>query len=195
MHDPSFLAYTIPAPWLRFDKWKRKDAPNWGVIVRRRTNAENLGERVYPWYRPVGYDVFVAGRHVRSTTLIEIWHDEPGGGDMRTVCKEIHPRGIRWAWKHRAHLRWKLMPWLNVRRRFERCDECHRRMWKATRFGTGWDSTGVLHSECHLLRCERRERLDLLKHLSGRATWTENWRAERQVFAWIEREDAKEHAK
>ena len=138
MHDPSFLAYTIPAPWLRFDKWKRKDAPNWGVIVRRRTNAENLGERVYPWYRPVGYDVFVAGRHVRSTTLIEIWHDEPGGGDMRTVCKEIHPRGIRWAWKHRAHLRWKL---------------------------------------------------------SGRATWTENWRAERQVFAWIEREDAKEHAK
>ena len=60
-------------------------------------------------------------------------------------------------------------------------------MWKATRFGTGWDSPDVLHNECHALRYERGQRRDLLKKLAGTATWTENWRAERQVEYWLER--------
>lgn len=185
MHDPSFLAFEVPAPWPRLSKWKRNGAPNWGILARRRTNEENRGERVYSWYQPSGYEVFVAGRTVRLSVLIEAWHDEPGGGDMRTVCKVIHPRGIRWAWKHRAHLRIRFVPWLTIRRRFDRCDECRRIMWKATRFGTGWDSPGVLHSECHMLRIERRSRNDLLKKLSGQADWTENWRAEQQVETWV----------
>lgn len=179
------LAFEVPAPWLRFDKWRPPDAPRWGVVVFRRTNTENLGERCYPWYKPSGYSVFIAGSRVRLTTLVEVWHDEPGGRDCGEVCKDRHPRGVRWTIRHRKHLRWKLMPWLRLKRKFDRCEECHRRMWKATRFGTGWDAPGVLHYECSSLRHLRHARLDLLKHIAGVGDWTENWRATQQVDAWL----------
>lgn len=186
MHDPSMLAFEIPAPWIRSKKWShRPSAPRWGVVVRRRTNTANLGERVYRWYKPKGYEVFAAGRTLGLATLIEVWHDEPGGADSGTVCKDRYPCGVRWTIRHRKHLRWRLMPYLHIKRRFERCEECHRRMWKATRFGTGWDAPGVLHYECSSLRHLRHERLDLLKKIAGVADWTENWRAERQVDSWL----------
>lgn len=186
MHDPTMLAFEIPAPWFTLSRYRPKGSPNWGVRVHRCTNAENLGERCYPWYRPCGYTVFIAARQAHLFTLVEVWHDEPGGADSGTVCKDRHPRGPRWAWRHRAHLRWKFMPLVILRCRLERCDECHRRMWKATRFATGWDAPGVLHDECHALRHVRWQREDLLKHIAGKADWTENWRAERQVADWTE---------
>lgn len=185
MHDPSFLAFTIPAPWLRVDTWRYPTAPHWGVKVVRRTNTENLGERVYAWWKPKGYETWVASRRLRFCTLVDVWHDEPGGRDSGTVCKDWHHRNVRWAIRHRKHLRWKLIPWFRIKCRFQRCDECHRRMWKATRFGTGWDAPGVLHSECHALRHIKAQRLDLLKHIAGVADWTESWRATRQVDAWL----------
>ena len=103
--------------------------------MHRRTNEANLGQRCYAWWRPKGYSVYIAGRQARLGDLIEVWHDEPGDRDLFEVCKDL--RGKRpvvgmWMWRHRKHLRWKLMPYLHVSRRFDRCEECHRRMNKAT---------------------------------------------------------------
>lgn len=105
MHDPTcgtesqpvtpatMLAFEIPAPWFTLSRYRPKGSPKWGVRVHRRTNPENLGERCYPWYRPCGYKVFIASRQAHLFTLIEVWHDEPGGADSGTVCKDRHPRG------------------------------------------------------------------------------------------------------
>lgn len=186
MHDPSFLAFEIKAPWLRFSKGLHHHGdPRWGIRIARFTNEEHLGKRIYPWYRPKAYRVSAAGRSVRLETLFDVWHDEPGGGDSGTVCKDWHHRNLLWVVRHRKHLRWKLIPWFRLKCRFQRCEECHRRMWKATRFGTGWDAPGVLHYECSSLRHLRGQRLDLLKKIAGVADWTENWRAERQVDSWL----------
>lgn len=59
-----------------------------------------------------------------------------------------------WKW-HIRHWRIQVHPWQHFRNRFVRCEECRRRMNRATRIGTGWDAPGVTHMECNELRHAR----------------------------------------
>lgn len=90
--------------------------------------------------------------------LVEIWHDEPGGHDSGSRCRYA---SMRW---HPQHWRIKFMPYVNLRRRLQRCAECGRRMNKATR--NSYQSTDkVWHNECMTVRHLRSERLVFLEVL------------------------------
>ena len=151
MHDPMVVAWEIPLPIPR-KKWKvHKGAPRWTLTVRRRTNDENRGERVYHWWRLKGYNLHIAGYLIGLRTLATIWHVEPRGHDSGDICKHYirgdafkaiprwrlrfdpflkAPDGKTWA----ADLRWKYhvwhwkvqLPWLQEfsRRRWQRCERC-----------------------------------------------------------------------
>jgi len=130
MHDPMVVAFEVPSPWPHRRRWNEKrDAAtlgNWGLHRRRRVNPENLGEPIYPWWRPTGWTLRLAGRTYGLGTIATVWHIEPGGRDAFTVCKHAS----RWRW-HVWH--WKIqVHWLQRLRRFlfERCIECgHRFPW------------------------------------------------------------------
>lgn len=162
MHDPSVLVCDIPAPWLERGlpavlKDGTRLGPDWGLSRHRRTNAANYGQPTWPWWRPRGYRLFLAGREYRAATLAMLWHEEPGGADALTVC-----RGTRWRW-HVRH--WRLTPttWRHLQRRlFTRCDYCRGRSGKradAVNCSVGWYSSerrrrwwssesGLFHQEC-----------------------------------------------
>lgn len=187
MHDPDFLAVEIhsPIPW--YDRWQtrmyKKGTPP-RPFIRRRTNEENLGERVYSWWNLKGYDLRIGKIALRFPTLIEAWHHEPGGGDMGTVCN-YRDRDIWWIFKHWSHLHWRLMPYLRIKRwLFDRCEDCGKRFrWGEARFGTGWDSPGLLHDACHRVRHLRGQVADLAKYVRGEANQTEQWRVR---YAWLD---------
>lgn len=171
MHDPDVVAFDIPAPFLR--RRGLPSAPNdprWGVRIHRRTNPENLGERVYRWWRPRGYRLFLAGQEYRAATLATIWHCEPGGRDSGEVCKHYRrdqqPDGTwsttvlrAWRW-HVHHWRVQIGPLQQLRRRvLTRCAWCAGRSRKgdAVNVSAGWDreagpwwrgERGLYHSEC-----------------------------------------------
>lgn len=186
MHDPSFLAVEIHAPIPMYSRWKSRSARK-GIkrpLVRRRTNTENLGERVYPWWTLKGYEPRIGTWCFDWPTLIEVWHDEPNGADSGTVCgygrspADQRRRHAVWLWQHRAHLRWKLIPYLRVKRWLtDRCEDCGRRFrWKEARFGTGWDAPGVLHDGCHRVRHLEGSVVDLARYVRGIADETTSWR-------------------
>lgn len=77
-------------------------------------------------------------------SLVEVWHEEPGGHDSGTVCKYKSMR------RHPHHWRVRFMPYVELRRRFERCAKCGRRMNHATRFSY-MGSDKVWHDECSSL--------------------------------------------
>lgn len=155
MHDPDVVAITIPSPLPRRKRYRdaREGERRWTLGVRRRTNAENLGERVYPWWRLAGYEPRLAGRAFGLNSAITIWHHEPGGRDAFTVCKH----GWKWHvrhWRVQVHLVQQLR-----RRFFVRCDECKRRFpWTYGAIGVGWDDPRILHRECHGYRSLLRAR-------------------------------------
>lgn len=93
-----------------------------------------------------------------ATSLIEVWHQEPGGADSGTVCR------YQTMGRHPWHWQIKLMPLVRVRRRLQHCDRCGRRMNKASRFGYQ-GSDKVWHDECSLLGRLERDRLLLLEIL------------------------------
>ncbi len=102
---------------------------------------------------------------------------------MGTVC-EHRNLNLAWYLRHRRHLRWKLVPYLRVKRWLsDRCEVCGRRFrWREARFGTGWESRGVLHDPCHRVRHLRGQVADLAKYVRGEADQTERWRVE---YAWL----------
>lgn len=195
MHDPSFLALKIHAPIPIYSRWKSREASKGHKrpFVRRRTNSENLGERVYPWWKLEGYEPRIGTWAFEWPTLIEVWHDEPGGADAGSVCgygrspSDPRRRHIVWLWQHRAHLRWKVIPYLRVRRWLtDRCEDCGRRFrWKEARFGTGWDAPGVLHDRCHQIRTREGQIIDLVRYVRGIADETNQWRVR---HTWIDGE-------
>lgn len=154
MHDPMAVAWDIPSPIARRERWRERGGKRWGFDVMRRTNPANLGQRVYRWWRPKGYTLRLAGRAYGLRTLATIWHVEPKGHDSGEICKH-YIRGERWAnyprWKARlnplikvldggewaADLRWKwhvhhwhiqihpLQAWRA--RLFDRCALCGRK--------------------------------------------------------------------
>lgn len=164
MHDPMVVAHEIALPWPVRKPYcdARTGERRWTLGRHRRTNLEDLGEPTYPWWRPAGYGPRAAGRAFALYRLATVWHVEPGGRDSGTVCPHSrrwqdedgkwHYEPLRgWRW-HVWHWRIQLHPWQAFRQRFERCDECGRRMNRATRIGVGWDDPRVLHDECHALR-------------------------------------------
>lgn len=197
MHDPDVVVFDLHLP-IPVPKWRFEGEPRWELRRRRRTNAENLGEPVYPWFRPAGYTVAVAGRRIGLYRLATIWHSEPQGRDSGTVCKgmrgsNLSAHNVRWALRHRSHLhaQWhtyqRIRSWL-----FTRCEDCgHRFFWKQARIGTGWDAPGVLHPPCSNVRHLRYQLDDAAKALTFTANHTERWRVER----WLaHREGRAEHS-
>lgn len=168
MHDPLVVAHELVLPIPR-KKWRTHPGePRWSFGRRRRTNAENLGEPVYPWWRPAGWRMTVAGRHVGLYRLATIWHAEPGGRDSGQVCKHwANGRPLR-AWRWHVH-HWKVqihfMQGLRARF-FDRCALCGRKgrpnishQWDGPGVGwRKWQSTpGLYHRECSELVTRRRD--------------------------------------
>jgi len=116
--------------------------------------------------------------------LIEVWHEEPGGRDSGSVCAY---KSMRW---HPHHWRVRFMPYVEMRRRFERCAACGRRMNRATRFGY-MSSDKVWHEECSALavmRGDRRLLLEVLDRLAF-AYGIDDQDALRSVVVRMERRD------
>jgi hypothetical protein len=169
MHDPMVVAHDIPLPLPRRDRWREKRIDRrWGLIRQRRTNPENLGEPVYPWWRPRGWTVVAAGRVYRMRHLATIWHVEPGGRDSGSVCTH-YLRGDAWRslprWRARlnpfikpldggewaADRSWKWHVWhwhiqvhalQHLRARlFDRCTLCRRK--GRPNVSHGWDNPAL----------------------------------------------------
>lgn len=195
MHDPDVVVFDIHLP-IPVRRWKAMGAESNGFRRRRRTNPENLGEPVYPWYRPEGWELVIARRRIGMFKLAVIWHGEPEGRDSGTVCKgmlgtDLNWHNVKWAWKHRHHLSVQVLPYQRIRQwLFTRCAECgHRFFWKQARFGyMGGDKT--YHEKCMSLRHTQGQLEDAAKAITFTATDTERWRVERWL-AWREEQAQK----
>lgn len=185
MHDPMVVAHDLVLPIPVRVKWKDHDfytkGRRWALIVSRRTNDENLGERVYRWWRPKGYTLVLAGRTFGLYRFGTIWHNEPRGRDSGEVCKHWTPiEDASWWQRRRARpgdksvanraWRWHVHHWtlqvfaLQHLRRFmlDRCDECGRHYpYGYAPIGYSWDPprlhfwqrrTGTCHHECDAMR-------------------------------------------
>lgn len=179
MHDPMVVAWEIHLPIPHF-RWKQyRSGPRNQFTRRRRTNDENRGEPVYPWWRPCGYNVTVLGRQVKMRDLVTIWHVEPGGRDSGEVCKHYvrwqdedgtwHHRMIRsWRW-HVRHWSVQIHPWGRFCRwAFTRCAWCGGRStnrdpvncshhWEGPRKKHWWQSEPELfHADCSSVHSAHR---------------------------------------
>lgn len=192
MHDPSVVVFDVHVPIPRRDRWRdaREGEKRWTPGRFRRTNPENLGQPVYPWFHLSGWHPQIAGRAFSWVTFATVWHEEPNGADSGTVCKgmggtELTWHNVKWAWKHRKHLNIQIRPYLRVKHWvFDRCEDCGRRFfWKGdARIGTGWDAPGVLHSSCHRVRHLQGQVADLKKYIQFDASDTERFRVERMYL-------------
>lgn len=127
MHDPDVVAHDIVLPIPRLS-WR--ESVRWQFRRRRRTNDENLGEWVYPWWRPIGYNIIAWGRRVRLVQVATIWHREPGGHDSGEICKHWrmvngeHVVDQSWRW-HVHHWHIQFITYQYVRRwLLTRCEYC-----------------------------------------------------------------------
>lgn len=128
MHDPLCVAFEVKLPiprvYLSRKHFAEGRAPSFdtGIRRRRRTNDENLGQPIYPWWRAKGYEVFAFGAQWRWTSFLTIWHSEPGGRDSGDVCphrikwedhtgKVHYRRSTAWRWHvHHWHIQWHQGP-------------------------------------------------------------------------------------
>jgi hypothetical protein len=185
MHDPLVVAWEIPAPIPRREKYRdaRPGQPRWTLGRRRRTNPENLGEPIYGWYRPHGWEPKIAGRAFGLYRLATIWHVEPGGHDSGEVCKHWvdGKRTNAWRW-HVRHWKIQVIPYQRVHRWIcSRCGECGRRFfWKDSRHGY-MSSDTVYHDKCMTLRHVQGQLDDATKVLTFTASDTERWRVESRL--------------
>lgn len=158
MHDPMVVAHEIPSPIPRRVRWRdcSLEKPT-GWTRQRRTNEENLGEPVFPWWRPTGWTLGVGGRAFGLGSMATIWHVEPDGRDAFTVCA----RTGRWRWHvHHWHVQVGFVQRVH-RRLFERCIECGRPYpWGYAPVSHSWDEPAgpwwkvtrrAYHHECSSL--------------------------------------------
>lgn len=87
MHDPYTLAHRIvlPIPVKRWTPSKAAKRAN-GFHRRRRSNEENLGEPVYPWWRPAGWEFWWNGQRWGLYQLATIWHVDPEADGSDDSC-------------------------------------------------------------------------------------------------------------
>lgn len=138
MHDPMVLAWEVVVPFPKRVAWReRSGTKRWGITVDRCTNAENLGERVYPWWRLKGRHLWIGGRCYGMRRVADIWHVDPSGHDAFDRC----PRTSRWKW-HVNH--WEITWFFNrslKRSLLERCELCGRRYpWNYAPIAHQWDT-------------------------------------------------------
>ena len=186
MHDPMVVAFEVPAPIPKRDKWRETHykGRKWGWTRRRRTNPENLGEPVFSWWRPDGWEFALGGRCYSLRKVATVWHVEPGGADAFEVCSHRRQKKDgtweyhnRWKW-HIHHWHIQIMPLQGLRARlFDRCQECGRKgrpnvshQWDGKRLGW-WkfkSREGLYHHECSSLVQLRRtkdEDAEIIRHL------------------------------
>lgn len=196
MHDPMVVAHEVPSliprRKLSAEKSHAKRWGRWGLRRRRRTNAENLGQPVYRWWRPAGWVLRAAGRSYGLGSLATIWHVEPGGRDAFEVCKHAS----RWRW-HVWHWKIQVHALQDLRARlFDRCAECGRKgrpnfshQWDGKRLGwRKWRShEGLYHYECSSL-VHLRHQLDgdeaLVRHLVA-ALRVQRDETETETLTWL----------
>ncbi len=170
MHDPMVVLFEVNAP-IPVRTWKQyPNGPRWVLRARRRTNPENLGQRVYSWWKPKGYELVIAGRIPKLWNLATVWHVEPDGHDSGDVCGR-HPRGralILWTWRHRHHLKITNRPKQQLNRwLYQRCEHCGGKSRKGHPVNVShqWDSDpqvwgkstpGIYHGPCSGLVGTRR---------------------------------------
>lgn len=120
MHDPSVVAFRVPAPIPHRVRWHDHPSIRPGDAMRagntrsvRRwgwTRIRNHdGRPVYRWWQPTGWGhLRLAGRAWGLRDLATVWHVEPGGQDMGTVCRHTYYRP-----EHRTPPAWQvaLLPW------------------------------------------------------------------------------------
>lgn len=188
MHDPEVLVFDLKVP-IPVRRWKLRTGQRWGI--KRRlwlyTGAPHpkAGTPIDPWWMPRAWEVHAAGRLIGWWEVADVWHSEPGGRDSGTVCGRL-PSGsgltvpnVRWAWRHRAHLRVTVLPYRRVKRwLFDRCDGCGKRFfWKQDRFGYQ-SGDAVYHDACMSLRHVQGQLDDLTAYVQFDADETQRWRVE-----------------
>lgn len=185
MHDPMCVAFEVKVPIPKRARWRdaREGQKRWTLERWRRTNPENLGEPVYPWYQPKGWKLRIAGRAYEMRGVVTVWHNEPGGSDSGEVCKHWRTRkGERVPdkrWKLHVH-HWTLQVHLlrAIRRfLFERCIECgHRFPWGYAPVSHSWDGPKVhwfrvqkvaYHHQCSSLGHLRQSNAELKEIIRG----------------------------
>jgi hypothetical protein len=189
MHDPSVVVCDLHVPIPRLAGQGHNNRPRNGIRRRRYTGGEAKGEPIYAWWRPAAWHVYFVGNRVKLVKLGTIWHDEPGGADSGSVCgclpdgSTLSRRNLHWAWRHRKHCRFRLSLGMRTWRWLtQRCEGCGRRFGrKEARFGTGWESKGVMHEPCRTLRHIRAQHKDALEVAMGIANHTTRWRVERLI--------------
>ena len=133
MHDPEVEAFSIRRPWPKVSKLTREYETSFRGAFWRFWGLE--------LYWPA---------------MVTVWHVEPGGADIGTVCG--------WGtWrKHPRHWKLQFHTWQELRRRaFDRCSWCGGKSRKrdVVNCSYGWDPTsepdhwwqskhGVYHGDC-----------------------------------------------
>lgn len=118
-------------------------------------------------------------------TLLDVWHDEPGGHDAFALCGHPPQRGLArllWVARHARHLHYRWWPYLRIHRWItHRCDGCGRRFfWKDARHGyQGTDK--VWHDVCMSLRHVRGQLDDITGYVRGTADGDARWRVEYRI--------------
>lgn len=197
MHDPMVMVFDVHLPVPERQRWREHAAAKrWSISRTRRTNKENLGEPVYPWFRAKGYATIIAGRVYGWSNVMDVWHVEPDDRDSGTVCKglrgsDLTAHNVAWAWKHRSHLKITVILYRDVKRwLYDRCAECgYRFLWKQSRFGYQ-GSDKVWHDKCMSLGHTRGQLEDAAKALTFTANDTERFRVERWL-SWREEQAEK----
>jgi hypothetical protein len=143
MHDPMGVAWEIPSPIPHRVKWREgRNDRRWGFYRARLTNPENLGQPIYPWWRPRGWHLRIGGREYGLGRLATIWHVEPGGRDSGAVCKHRLDGKVSHRWKWHIH-HWHIQVHFAGRLRrflFERCISCgYRFPWGYAPISHQWD--------------------------------------------------------
>lgn len=132
MHDPLVVAHKVVLP-IPVRRWRYLgEKRSCFLRRRRRTNEENLGEPVYPWWRPAGYETRLFSYEIGLYRLATVWHREPRSADSGDVCPHHKRVGDEyvparaWRW-HVHHWRIQVHPYQALRRwLFDRCATCHR---------------------------------------------------------------------
>lgn len=135
-----------------------------------------------PWPYLVRYSN--GRRRLSWPDWVDVWHDEPEGADSGTVCKgmrgtQLTWHNLRWALRHRSHLRVVVVPLRRIRQWLrDRCGECGRRfLWRDSRHGY-WSGDAVYHAKCMEVRALKGQLDDALRYITHTADRDARWRVE-----------------
>lgn len=149
MHDPEVVAFEIRRPWPQRTSFKAtNDDARWRIRLHHKHFEDNQHpgmcagcyqtmdseSKWYPWWKPNSYTSHwrLAGRDYYWPSLITIWHNEPGGHDALSICRQRY-QGKDGKWHFTTSWKWHFWHWSiqisslqQLRRRlFTRCIYCN----------------------------------------------------------------------